>query len=370
MTQIAQIRTAQKPVQLPALPARSKERLNFAALRTALSSLESAAQEFEGAFFDREQEVALRKIESCTQLVSDFSRQKGTLFQRDAIVSAVSRAYASVDTRIIAPRLAKRYDVVAVQIRAICSSVSEEIAREISPRKADLAAGGSLFTSALRDSLRSQEGDTGLLNPADVLAEYVLDLPRKPKNSLPVPSGFQEVCRTPVRSSMRALEALTVTPKDVVVQLGSGVGDFVALAALMTNAKAVVGVEYAADLASGARKRFQDLGLTRVSFVGADPRFTDLTKGNKFFLDGPFYGHALKAVVQNLLTVAKRHPIVVVTTGPLEDLQEVSGGNLQRQESTSRAVITYRSKHPSEVRLPTDSERPALFGERFLRLGR
>jgi hypothetical protein len=76
-------------------------------------------------------------------------------------------------------------------------------------------------------------------------------------------------------------------------------------------------------------------------------------------------GNALKAVVHNLLSVAKQHPIVVVTAGPLENLEEVSKGYLQLRPADSLAVIVYDSKPPSEIRLPEESFVPSTHGERL-----
>jgi protein-L-isoaspartate O-methyltransferase len=344
---------------------RRDRELQACSLETVLSSLESAATDFDNSFLAPEQEAALTKLEEGVSFLGQQSLTRRSLFEKDSILGALSRASEAVDDRIIAPQFAKRFSVVAAAMGAIANGAALEMEREVAPLKAGLASGGALFAAALHKTLRNQEGTIPWLRSADVLAEQVFELPRKPRNSLPVPHGFQEVCRTPVHTSMRALGALELSRKDVLVQLGSGVGDFVALAAVLSVAKMVRGYEYDSGLADESRARCKALSIRRTSFSSEDPRFADLSGANKFFLDAPFVGNALKAVVHNLLSVAKQHPIVVVTAGPLENLEEVSKGYLQLRPADSLAVIVYDSKPPSEIRLPEESFVPSTHGERL-----
>ena len=100
-----------------------------------------------------------------------------------------------------------------------------------------------------------------------------------------------------------------LTPNDVVVDLGSGLGKVVFLAHLLTGAKAR-GIELQPPLVERAQAAAQRLGVD-VSFTCADVRDAELGDGNVFFLYAPFTGPVLAQVLQRLRAVAERKSIVV-----------------------------------------------------------
>jgi SAM-dependent methyltransferase len=119
------------------------------------------------------------------------------------------------------------------------------------------------------------------------------------------PSGIDPI--------LRALAEVPVVPGDVFIDLGSGLGKVVLLAALVTGATAR-GVELQAPLAARAREAALRLELD-VRFVAGDVRDADLDDGTVFFLYVPFTGPVLAAVLERLRRVAERRAIVVCTLG-------------------------------------------------------
>ena len=112
---------------------------------------------------------------------------------------------------------------------------------------------------------------------------------------------------------VRALAEVPVGPDDVFVDLGSGLGKVVILAALLTGA-AARGIELQPGLVAHARRAAARAGAC-VRFDVGDAREADLGDGSVFFLYLPFTGPALSAVLERLHDVAKRKTIVVCALG-------------------------------------------------------
>ena len=100
-----------------------------------------------------------------------------------------------------------------------------------------------------------------------------------------------------------------LTPEDVVVDLGSGLGKVVLLAHLVTGATAR-GIEIQPSLVVRARASARRLGA-EVAFTCADVRDAALGDGTVFFLYAPFTGPVLAHVLRRLRVIAERRPIVV-----------------------------------------------------------
>jgi hypothetical protein len=116
---------------------------------------------------------------------------------------------------------------------------------------------------------------------------------------------------------VRSLLAVPVTPDDVLVDLGAGLGKVVLLAALLTGATAR-GVELQPALVQRARDaalRFGRDAHFDARFDQGDAREADLNDGTVFFLYLPCTGGALAALLGRLQTVAARRQIVVCALG-------------------------------------------------------
>jgi len=112
---------------------------------------------------------------------------------------------------------------------------------------------------------------------------------------------------------VHALMEASVTADDVVVDLGSGLGKVVMLAALLTGARAH-GVELQPDLVKRARAAATTLGLD-VTFSCEDARVAPLETGTVFFLYLPFTGPILDEVVDRLARLAETKSIAIAALG-------------------------------------------------------
>jgi len=335
----------------------------------SLARLSASAAQLDAAFRPAEQESALRNLEQQLAQLEELTRHQLSLVYQEALVRALTSVRNDIDTLVIQPKFTARLEAFTTQVGTLVAGLARSV-EEVAPFRKDIAAGGEMFDKELRRIAVSSTKFVEEGAPTDVFASLVLALPEKPRNGTPIFHGFHSVCRTPVMSSLRALDALSLRRGDTLVQLGSGCGDFVALAAVVSNAGRVIGLEHDAALVELSRSNCAALHLARAQTVQGDPRSVDfrmgdLSKGNKFFLDAPYYGNVLKGAVRNLLAAARQRHITVVTTGPIENLEEISGGNLRCAESSSRAVITYHSKRPSEIRMPEDRAAGNISGERI-----
>jgi SAM-dependent methyltransferase len=116
-----------------------------------------------------------------------------------------------------------------------------------------------------------------------------------------------------VAAIVRAFAEVPLVEDDVLVDLGSGLGKVVLLAALLTGATAR-GIELQPELVDRARACAARLGVD-VRFSAGDVRDAHLDDGTVFFLYLPFTGPALSAVLDRLRAVAERKAIVVCALG-------------------------------------------------------
>ena len=112
---------------------------------------------------------------------------------------------------------------------------------------------------------------------------------------------------------LRALAEVPVRRGDALVDLGSGLGKVVLLAAIVTQAQ-VRGVEIQPALVERARRAAARLELD-VRFDLGDARDLALGDGTVFFLYSPFTGPALDAVLERLRAMARERAIVVCALG-------------------------------------------------------
>lgn len=120
---------------------------------------------------------------------------------------------------------------------------------------------------------------------------------------------------TPARHVFEVLERTGLGERDVLVDLGSGLGQVPLLAATCTGARCV-GIEWEPAYVECARRRARALRLGRVDFVQSDARAADLSSGTVFYLYTPFKGQMLREVLDRLRAEAGRREIRVVTLGP------------------------------------------------------
>jgi hypothetical protein len=149
----------------------------------------------------------------------------------------------------------------------------------------------------------------------DELVAGVLRLADPGSELLPLAPEMVFYQPTPARHVLDMLVRTAPGQRDVLVDLGSGLGHVPMLAALCTGARAV-GVEWQPAYVACARRAARALRLDGVRFVAADAREADLSLGTLFFLYTPFDGAVLRTVLDALRAQAARWPIRLCTFGP------------------------------------------------------
>lgn len=121
-----------------------------------------------------------------------------------------------------------------------------------------------------------------------------------------VPSGIAPI--------VRAVLDVPITPDDVLVDLGAGLGK-VAMAVHLLSGARTRGIELLPELVAEATAIAGRLGLEDVTFVSGDARDADLSDATVFFLYLPFTGEVLASVMQRLLAIAEHRDIVICALG-------------------------------------------------------
>jgi hypothetical protein len=145
---------------------------------------------------------------------------------------------------------------------------------------------------------------------------------------------------TPARHIFDLIGRAGLTERDLLIDLGSGLGQVTLVAAICTKARCL-GIEVEAGYVDCARKSARSLNLENAEFVAGDVRTAELSEGTVFYLYTPFRGAMLREVLELLRAEAGRREIRVGTYGPCT---RVVG-----EEPWLRAVG------------PVDAERVALF---------
>ncbi|PWK92592.1 methyltransferase domain-containing protein [Fulvimonas soli] len=124
---------------------------------------------------------------------------------------------------------------------------------------------------------------------------------------------------TPARHGFGLLARAGLGARDVLVDLGSGLGHVPLLAAICTDA-AAVGIEQEAAYVDCARRAARALGLANASFLHGDARDADFSVGTLFYLYTPFRGTMLRSVLDALRREAAARAIRVAAFGPCTPL--------------------------------------------------
>ncbi len=120
---------------------------------------------------------------------------------------------------------------------------------------------------------------------------------------------------TPARHIFDLLRRAAPAKRDLLVDLGSGLGHVPLLAAICTPARAL-GIELEGAYVGCARRCAASLNLSRVAFTEQDAREANLSAGTLFYLYTPFSGGILRTVLDRLRREAARRAIRVCTFGP------------------------------------------------------
>lgn len=148
---------------------------------------------------------------------------------------------------------------------------------------------------------------------------------------------------TPGRHIFDLIERTALGERDVLVDLGSGLGHVALMAGICSSARCI-GVELERAYVEAAGRTARALNLTRVRFVRQDARTADLSGGTVFYLYTPFLGGTLRGVLDSLREEAGRREIRVCTLGPCSPV--VAGERWLEPEEVPRRdrIALFRSR--------------------------
>lgn len=123
---------------------------------------------------------------------------------------------------------------------------------------------------------------------------------------------------TPARHILDLFDRAALTADDVLMDLGSGLGQVALLAAICTPARSI-GVDIEPAYVACARRAASALNLKSVAFIEDDARAIALDDATVYFLYTPFSGEILRTMLERLRCQAERREIRMCTYGPCTD---------------------------------------------------
>lgn len=210
--------------------------------------------------------------------------------------------------------LGQRIEAVCAELEAIdaglCRRIRRDIRRGAGVRRWLERARATDTEREVRSPVRGDSYDYLDALVSDVLQ---LDEPHALLTGLAAEMVFYQP--TPARHILEMLERSALDERDVLIDLGSGLGQVPLLASLCTGARCI-GIEWEAAYVDCARRCARALKLERVTFVQGDARAADLAAGTLFYLYTPFTGAMLREMLDRLRAEAAGREIRLCTLGP------------------------------------------------------
>jgi len=161
------------------------------------------------------------------------------------------------------------------------------------------------------ESLASGEGYDYL----DELVSGVLNFERPDDLRVQLAAEMVAYQPTPARHIFDLISRAAITERDVLVDLGSGLGHVPLLVSICTGARCT-GIELEAAYVDCARRSAEALHLNNVAFFRQDARAADLSGGTVFYLYTPFTGSILREMLVSLRREADSRELRICTFGP------------------------------------------------------
>jgi hypothetical protein len=163
--------------------------------------------------------------------------------------------------------------------------------------------------------LRAPDSPSG--QSYDYLDELILGILQyeDPSDALNLDPEIVPYQPTPARHILDLLARTQLTSADVLIDLGSGLGQVALLTSICTEAQAI-GIELDPAYVHCATQAARSLNLTRVNFLQQDARQSNLSRGTVFYLYTPFRGEILRTVLDKLRQESKTRNIQICTFGP------------------------------------------------------
>lgn len=233
-----------------------------------------------------------------------------------------------------APTLRWRGEALAAELEAINQRLYQD-ARD------DIRRGNGADTlTAWAASLRATDEDEGY-DALDTLVSGVLDL-QEPAAIAPLDAEMVFYQPTPARYIFDFIAGAQIGERDVVMDLGAGLGHVALLTAICTRAPCI-GVELQPAYVASARACAQALHLRHARFIEQDVRAADMSMGTVFYLYTPFTGSILRAVLDLLRREAQHRAIRLCTLGPCTTIVAQEPWLEARQAGDGRRPALFRS---------------------------
>jgi SAM-dependent methyltransferase len=206
----------------------------------------------------------------------------------------------------------ERVAVLYERIRETARSRHAELQERIRDGALDIHA----FVAHLRETP---------LEIRDHLVEEILDIAYPPLQEAPLPREAIPYCPSGLAEILFMLEKANLHPGRTLVDLGSGLGKVVLLAALLTGARAY-GVELDPDLVAYARSAAQALHLDNASFIEGDIRDVSLPPADVYYMYIPLI-RSTDMVARLTPLAAERRILVFSQALDLKHLPWLRAGN-------------------------------------------
>lgn len=209
------------------------------------------------------------------------------------------------------PALHARGRAIRAEMEAINDALYQSIRRDIR----DGAGADALHRWVCDAGGKAGRAQGDDYDHLDALVSGVLpfEMPDGEVAELPAEMVFYQP--TPARHIFDLFDRLALTERDMLVDLGSGLGLVPLLAAICTDARSI-GIEFEAVYVDCARRCARALNLDRVAFRQQDARLADYSRGTVFYLYTPFTGTVLRSVLDALRQQATRRAIRICSYGP------------------------------------------------------
>jgi len=150
---------------------------------------------------------------------------------------------------------------------------------------------------------------------------------------------------TPARVILELIEMIPITPQDIFIDLGSGLGQVCILVHLLTGAR-THGIEFEPTYCDYACESARRFNLSHVEFVNGDARAASYMDGTIFFMYTPFKGAIMENVLQKIEQESRGRTVQICAYG--ECATQVSNQPwlslvAQRREGTDALAILKRN---------------------------
>jgi histone methylation protein DOT1 len=210
------------------------------------------------------------------------------------------------------------------QALALCHRLQQMNAVVVEALRQDIETGRRLRGDLVRELQRycakplQNETDGNLEYDAlDVLVAGLLGTDRllddDPAQPLPEMVPYQP---TPALIILEIVKQTNLSPHDVFVDVGSGLGVVPTLVSLLSGA-AAIGIEVQPSYCRHADECVRRLNLSDVRFICQDARQADMSVGTVFYMYTPFKGAMLQQVLERLHAEGLRRRIRLCTYGPI-----------------------------------------------------